>query len=131
MNEFLRRDAEAIVRAAIDTVRPDAAVRRALMQIRTEGDIYLAAAGKAAWQMAAAAVRYLDWPIRKGIVLTKYGHVMGGLPGVVCYEAGHPVPDENSFRGTQEILDMTRGLAPSDTILFLLSGWPAGRTSWR
>ena len=122
MNELLRRDAEAIVRAAIDAVRPDAAVRRALAQIRAEDDIYLAAAGKAAWQMAAAAVRYLDKPIRRGIVLTKYGHVMGELPGVVCYEAGHPVPDENSFRGTQEILDMTRGLAPPDTILFLLSG---------
>ena len=122
MNELLRRDAEAIVRAAIDAVRPDAAVRRALAQIRAEDDIYLAAAGKAAWQMAAAAVRYLDRSIRRGIVLTKYGHVMGELLGVICYEAGHPVPDENSFRGTQEILNMTRGLAPPDTILFLLSG---------
>lgn len=122
MNELLRRDAEAAVRAAIDAVRPDAAVRRALAQIDGTEDLYLAAVGKAAWQMAAAAVRYLDRPIQKGIVLTKYSHVMGELPGVICYEAGHPVPDENGFRGTREILEMTRGLAPSDTVLFLLSG---------
>lgn len=122
MNKLLRRDAEAIVLAAIDAVRPDTAVRRALERIDGIGNIYLAAAGKAAWQMAAAAVQYLDRPVRKGIVLTKYGHVMGELPNVACYEAGHPIPDENSFRGTREILCMTSGLAPSDTVLFLLSG---------
>ena len=31
-----------------------------------------------------------------GVVVTKYGHVQGPIPGVACYEAGHPVPDENS-----------------------------------
>ena len=122
MNELLRRDGETIVRAAIDAVRPDAAVRRALAQIKPADSLYLAAAGKAAWQMASAAVRYLDRPIRQGIVLTKYGHIMGELPGIVCHEAGHPVPDENSFRGAQAVLDMTRALAPSDVVLFLLSG---------
>ena len=33
----------------------------------------------------------------KGVVLTKYHHVMGQLPRMLCVEAGHPVPDENSF----------------------------------
>ena len=60
MNEVLRRDAEAVVRAAIDAVRPDAAVRRALARIALAEDLYLAAVGKAGWQMASAAVRYLD-----------------------------------------------------------------------
>lgn len=122
MNEVLRRDAEAVVRAAIDAVRPDAAVRRALARIGLTEDLYLAAVGKAGWQMAAAAVRYLDRPLRRGIVLTKYGHVMGEIPGVICREAGHPVPDEGSFRGAREILEMTRGLKAEDMVLFLLSG---------
>lgn len=122
MNEVLRRDAEAVVRSAIDAVRPDAAVRRALAQIALTEDLYLAAVGKAGWQMAAAAVRYLDRPLRRGIVLTKYGHVMGDIPGVICREAGHPVPDEGSFRGAREILEMTRGLKAEDMVLFLLSG---------
>ena len=103
MNEVLRRDAEAVVRAAIDAVRPDAAVRRALARIALAEDLYLAAVGKAGWQMASAAVRYLDRPLRRGIVLTKYGHVMGDIPGVICREAGHPVPDEGSFRGARDI----------------------------
>lgn len=122
MNEVLRRDAEAVVRAAIDAVRPDAAVRRALARIALAEDLYLAAVGKAGWQMASAAVRYLDRPLRRGIVLTKYGHVMGDIPGVICREAGHPVPDEGSFRGAREILEMTRALRAEDTVLFLLSG---------
>ena len=122
MNEVLRRDAEAVVRSAIDAVRPDAAVRRALARIDLAEDLYLAAVGKAGWQMASAAVRYLDRPLRRGIVLTKYGHVMGEIPGVICREAGHPVPDEGSFRGAREILEMTRGLRAEDMVLFLLSG---------
>ncbi|MCI9214054.1 MAG: DUF4147 domain-containing protein [Oscillospiraceae bacterium] len=122
MNEVLRRDAEAVVRSAVDAVRPDAAVRRALARIALTEDLYLAAVGKAGWQMAAAAVRYLDRPLRRGIVLTKYGHVMGDIPGVICREAGHPVPDEGSFRGAREILEMTRGLKAEDMVLFLLSG---------
>ena len=46
MNEVLRRDAEAVVRAAIDAVRPDAAVRRALARIALAEDLYLAAVGR-------------------------------------------------------------------------------------
>ena len=40
----------------------------------------------------------------------------------MCREAGHPVPDENSFSGTREALDLVSGLSESDTVLFLLSG---------
>lgn len=55
-------------------------------------------------------------------MLTKYGHVQGSIKDVVCYEAGHPVPDENALRGTQAILRMVTGLEERDTVLFLLSG---------
>lgn len=121
-NSPLRMDAEAIALAAIDAVRPDEAVKRALQSIALTGKVYLVSVGKAGWAMAAAAVKYLGQPVEQGIVLTKYGHVMGEIPGVWCYEAGHPVPDENSFRGTEAVLRMTRNLNPEDTVLFLLSG---------
>ena len=55
-------------------------------------------------------------------MVTKYGHVMGPLPGIDCYEAGHPVPDENSFRATEAVLELTEHLTGADTVLFLLSG---------
>ena len=122
MKEYLRNDAEIIALRAIEAVKPDAAVCRALENVNLTGKIYLVAAGKAAWQMAAAAVQHLKAPICKGIVVTKYDHVMGEIPGVICYEAGHPVPDENSFRGTQAVLGMTENLTREDTVLFLLSG---------
>ena len=122
MNHKLRSDAEHIIRAAIEAVKPDAAVRRALEQITFPGRVFLVAAGKAAWQMAAAALRYLTVPLSGGVVVTKYDHVLGELPGVTCFEAGHPVPDENGFLGTQAALDLTGNLKPSDTVLFLLSG---------
>lgn len=118
----LRKDAEAIVSEAIDTVRPGPAIRRALQGWHPGGRVYLAAVGKAAWEMANAARDCLEVPVEDGIVLTKYGHVPRPLTGVRCFEAGHPLPDGNTLRGTREILNMTASLSAADTVLFLLSG---------
>ncbi len=122
MNQRLRGDAETIARGAIHAVCPDAAVRRALEQVTLTDPVYLVAVGKAGWQMASAAVNNLKKGVKQGIVVTKYGHVMGELPNIRCYEAGHPVPDENSYLATQAVLDMTEHLTQADTVLFLLSG---------
>lgn len=118
----MRNQAEQIIREAIGGVLPDAAVQRALEKAVFPGRVILVAAGKAAWQMARAARKTLGSKIEKGIVITKYGHVMGPIEGLLCREAGHPVPDENSFSATREALELTRGLRESDTVLFLLSG---------
>ena len=122
MHQALRLDAEKIARGAIAAVSPDAAVRRTLTGRRFSGRLYLVSVGKAGWKMAQVAVDTLEQPIEKGIVVNKYGHVEQPLPGIACYEAGHPVPDENTFRATQAVLDMTEDLSPEDTVLFLLSG---------
>ena len=71
--------------------------------------------------MAAAALEVLG-AVDDGVVITKYGHVRGPLPGLRCFEAGHPVPDENGFAATGTALEMVRGLRAEDTVLFLLSG---------
>ena len=122
MNVSLRQNAEQIARRAIDSVKPDAAVRRALTDITFPGRVFLVAAGKAAWQMASAALSCLTVPLSGGVVITKYQHVIHPLEGLTCYEAGHPVPDENSFLATQAALDLTKDLLETDTVLFLLSG---------
>jgi len=122
MNKALRQDADEIIKSALRAVRPDEAVTRALRDIAPRGRVRLVAAGKAAWQMAKTARDCLGSRIERGVVVTKYGHVMGPIEGVDCYEAGHPVPDENSFRGTQAALDLVKGLTAEDTVLFLLSG---------
>lgn len=120
MND-LRQTADRIVAASIRAVLPDEAVRRALQEFHPKGRTFLVAVGKAAWQMAQAAVNVLG-TVDDGVVITKYDHVKGEIPGVTCYEAGHPVPDENGFSATQKALDMVSGLHPEDTVLFLLSG---------
>ena len=122
MNQQLRAHADQIVRESIAAVQPDAAVRRALDGRDFPGRVLLVAAGKAAWQMAKAASDCLGGRIENGVVVTKYNHVMGPIANFTCFEAGHPVPDENSFRGTRAALDLVAGLAERDTVLFLLSG---------
>jgi len=122
MNTILREHADRIIRESIAAVQPDAAVRRALEGREFPGRVLLVAAGKAAWQMAKAASDCLGERIEKGVVVTKYDHVMGPIANFDCFEAGHPVPDENSFKGTQAALDLVSGLTEKDTVLFLLSG---------
>ena len=97
-------------------------MRRVLTGKTFSGRLYLVSVGKAGWKMARAAVSCLEQPLEQGIVVTKYGHVEHPIPGIICYEAGHPVPDENTFRATQAVLDITAQVSPEDTVLFLLSG---------
>ena len=122
MDELLRSHADAIIRASITAVLPDEAVKRALADQSFPGRVLLVSAGKAAWQMAKAAYDFWGDRIENGVVVTKYDHVMGPIGNFSCFEAGHPVPDENSFRGTQAALDLVADLKEEDTVLFLLSG---------
>ncbi|HJB21047.1 MAG TPA: DUF4147 domain-containing protein [Candidatus Fournierella merdavium] len=122
MNEKLRRDADAIVAASIRAVQPDEAVRRALEGREFPGRVRLVSVGKAAWQMAKCAADLLGSRIEAGVVVTKYGHSKGPIANFDIREAGHPVPDDNSFAGAQAAIDLVRGLTPQDTVLFLVSG---------
>ena len=122
MDQLLYRDANAIIKSSIDAVKPDEAVTRALSNAKFPGRVLLVAAGKAAWQMAKTAYACLGDTIQGGVVVTKYDHVMGPIANFTCCEAGHPVPDENSFSGTQKALDLVQDLSADDTVLFLLSG---------
>lgn len=119
----LRQDADEIIRASIQAVLPDEAVSAALDgKDFGNGRVRMVAAGKAAWQMAHAAAAILGSRLDGGVVVTKYDHVKGEIPGVTCFEAGHPVPDENSFRGTRAAMEAVSNLTAEDTVLFLLSG---------
>ena len=119
----LRQDADAIIQAAITAAQPDEAVRKALEgRDFGSGRVVLVAAGKGAWQMASAASRILGSRIDTGIVITKYDHSKGPIANFTIQEAGHPIPDENSFTATQQALDLVSGLTAQDTVLFLLSG---------
>lgn len=125
MDKALRKDAEQIVRRAIEDVMPDQAVRKALAGKKFPGRVFLVSVGKAGWKMAKAALEALkeeQIPLTQGMVITKYYHVEHQLPGVSCFEAGHPVPDDKGFEATRAVLEMTADLKETDTVIFLLSG---------
>lgn len=115
-------DAKRIIADSISAVLPDEAVRRALEGRSFPRGVTLVAIGKAAWRMACAAHQALGHAIRKGIVITKYGHSEGPIPNVEIVEAGHPVPDENGVSGAARALALVRDLTAEDTVLFLVSG---------
>ena len=119
----LRKDAERIIQDAISASLPDAAVINALRdEDLSGGRLLLVAIGKAAWTMAKAACDVLGSMVQEGVVITKYGHSKGSLPNMSIFEAGHPVPDENSFRATEQAIKMVSGLSDKDKVLFLISG---------
>jgi len=119
----LRNDAQLIIDAAIKAALPDSAVKKALEGHGfSGGKLLLIAIGKAAWSMAKTACDILNDRIDDGVVITKYDHAKGNLPHVRIYEAGHPVPDANSFSATEQSINLVQGLTSNDTVLFLISG---------
>lgn len=119
----LREEADQIIQKSIQAVLPDEAVARALLGRNFgQGKIYMVAAGKAAWQMGKAAADILQDRLEAGVVVTKYDHVKGEILKTQCFEAGHPVPDENSFLATQAALDLVAQAGAGDEVIFLLSG---------
>lgn len=120
---MLRNDCDYIVRESIRHVLPDEAVKRALKgKAFSSGRLILVSMGKAAWTMAEAANEVLAGRIEKGIIITKHGYSRGAIGELRIREAGHPVPDEDTFSATREALELTGGLTAEDTVLFLLSG---------
>jgi hydroxypyruvate reductase len=83
--------------------------------------IFVSGAGKASAAMAANLERILGSRITAGTVNVKYGHGQK-LKYIRIQEAGHPVPDENGLKGTQEIVRLLSNLTERDLVIFLISG---------
>ena len=118
----IRKEILEIGLAAIGQMLPDQAVSQALSAKKITGNVVLVAVGKAAWRMAHAAYNTLGEEISRGIVITKHGHLQGPIGTLELYETGHPTPDTQSIAATARALEITKGLTPEDTVLFLLSG---------
>ena len=118
-----RGECNYIVKSSINRVLPDEAVKRALSGREfPDGRLLLVSVGKAAWSMANAAYEILGQEISEGVVITKHGYSQGDIGNLRIFEAGHPVPDDDTFSATAEVLKMTENLSENDTVVFLLSG---------
>ena len=119
----LREDANYIINETIKSVLPDSAVKKALDNFpECDGKIVLISIGKAAWSMAKAGYEAFKDRISDGVVITKYFHNMGPIGNLKIFEAGHPIPDSNSFNATQEAINCVKDLSEKDIVLFFISG---------
>lgn len=84
-------------------------------------NIYIVGAGKASAMMARSVETVLGEKIKGGHVVTKYGHRVP-LKHIKITEAGHPVPDENGIKATDEILSVTGRAGKGDLVICLISG---------
>lgn len=130
----MKKEAEAIFRAALNAVDPAVAVKR---HVRREGNvlrvgpshynlndfekIFVVGAGKAAAAMAEPLEDILGDRLSGGVINVKVGHARP-LSRIHITEAGHPVPDEAGRRGTEEIIRLVRAARAKDLLVFLLSG---------
>lgn len=91
------------------------------LPLSTDQKIFVIGAGKATAAMALETERILGDHIYKGFVTTKYQHVIA-LEKVVCWEAAHPVPDQNSFLAVENTIELLQEATANDIIICLLSG---------
>ncbi|AEF85951.1 putative hydroxypyruvate reductase [Treponema primitia ZAS-2] len=115
-------DANTLITRSIAANLPGIAVKKALGAHHFSGQLSVIAIGKAAWTMAQAAHEELGNRIARGIVITKYEHSQGSIPGMEIIEAGHPLSDENTIKGTEKALALAESLGAGDELLFLISG---------
>lgn len=127
-----RQQADAIIQAILEAAKPEKPVREAIASLPPcGGRTLLLAVGKAAFPMAVAALTTPGFAADGAMAITKYGHVdaaaLAALPSeaqaiLTIREAGHPVPDANSYAATREAIAMVQNLAANDRVLLLLSG---------
>jgi len=120
---------EKIFRAAIRAVDPYKTVRQKCPGIRCiyqNGDyerLVTLGFGKAAVPMARALEDGLDELLESGLAVTKYGHTSSiPLEKIRVLEAGHPLPDENGIRATEEIIRLAASADERTLVVALVSG---------
>lgn len=130
----LRGVAEAAFNDALLAADPEEAVHRHFRMregMLRVGDVdyflgqfnraFLIGAGKASVRMATAVERILGSKLSGGLVICPHGSA-GRLKDVLVREGGHPLPDEDGVRATEEMLELVEPLGERDLVVCVLSG---------
>jgi glycerate 2-kinase len=129
-HHHLRRDAKAILMAALAAADPTAAVDRVLRARQDFGQyehIFVVGAGKAAGSMARAVEDFLSGRITAGWVNVKDGDT-AKTRLFELQHCGHPVPDERGFHGARRIAEICAQAGERDLVICLLSGGASALT---
>ena len=130
----LRHDARQIFKAGLKSADAAAAVSR---HVRVAGEILdiddrsyplkkyrkivVVGAGKGSAQMFCALANSLEDWLYGGIIIVKYGYSVPAS-NIEIIEAGHPIPDENGLRATEQLIGLLQQTTGEDLVLCLISG---------
>ena len=116
-----RQALRALFDAAVAAADPRIVLAQHLPPKPTKGRTIVVGGGKSAAVMAAALED--AWPdiAMQGVVVTRYGHAVP-TKRIEVIEAAHPVPDANSQKGAQRLLQAVQGLTADDLVIALISG---------
>jgi len=135
----MRRIAKIIFSKALSAVDPSKILKERIriekdhLAIKMEGGsekvlnlkafdrIFLTGTGKASNSMARAIEELFGDRVTKGVITTKYGHLLP-LKQTQVIEAGHPIPDRSGYEGARKIQRLLKESGPGDLVIFLLSG---------
>ncbi|MBE6813429.1 MAG: DUF4147 domain-containing protein [Ruminococcaceae bacterium] len=117
-------DALAVFGAAVSSANPYESTCKALQNSELGNVRFVLSIGKAAVPMMQAAYDTIGTEnIREAVLVTKYDHLNGFCaPNCTCFEAGHPLSDENSEKAAQYVLEKTADLQADDLCIVLISG---------
>jgi glycerate 2-kinase len=128
----LRKDAKAIMKAALVAADPTAAVIAALggrKDLDRYERIFVVGAGKAGGTMARAAEKVLGKRIFAGCVNVKDGDT-AKTKRIELAHCGHPVPDERGVESTRRIAGLCGEAGARDLVICLLSGGASALTPY-
>jgi hydroxypyruvate reductase/glycerate 2-kinase len=98
-------------------------------------NIYVLGAGKATQPIALALEEILGPRLTAGLVILKRGEPRR-LERIRIAEAAHPVPDEESYRGARQVVDLAQRAGQGDLVFAAITGgssallvWPANGIS--
>lgn len=130
----LRDVAQASFKEGLTAADPEEAVHRHFRlksDVLRVGDIdyflsrfqrvFVVGAGKASVRMARAVERILGRRVSGGIVITSRGQA-SRLRNILVREGGHPFPDHDGVRATEEMLELVGPLNDHDLVVCVISG---------
>ncbi|MGD9030479.1 MAG: glycerate kinase [Anaerolineae bacterium] len=97
--------------------------------LREWDHVYVIGAGKATQPIAMALEELLGGRLSDGLVILKRGEGHH-LRRIRVIEAAHPVPDEDSHRGAQEVVKLARRAGPKDLVFAAITGGSSALLVW-
>ena len=129
-----RKLARRIFDSAVESVLPDRLIacsvslsktglhiHDAVHTLRPDQKIHVFGSGKASAGMAQSLLAILQDRVAGGVIVTNQKPDEDLYPLLVI-QGSHPVPDEKSIRGAEQLIDGLSGLNSEDFFIYLLSG---------